>query len=110
MNFTITEVGKVARNNFLIEETFYNVNYANFVERFVDADREVSEMLREFVERFTAMMNETDKISVSFFHKMFQLPIVIPFVRTCKLILRKNCWKSIFSRLFSHTDILLSLI
>jgi hypothetical protein len=81
MNFTITEVGKVARNNFLIEETFYNVNYANFVERFVDADREVSEMLREFVERFTAMMNETDKISVSFFHKMFQLPIVIPFVR-----------------------------
>jgi hypothetical protein len=81
MNFTITEVGKVARNNFLIEETFYNVNYANFVERFVDADHEVSEMLREFVERFTAMMNETDKISVSFFHKMFQLPIVIPFVR-----------------------------
>jgi hypothetical protein len=81
MNFTITEVGKVSRNNFLIEETLYDVNYANFVERFVDADHEVSEMLREFVERFTALMSETDKISVSFFHKMFQLPIVIPFVR-----------------------------
>ena len=81
MNFTITEVGKVSRNNFLIEETFYNVNYANFVERFEDADHEVSEMLREFVERFPALMSETDKISVSFFHKMFQLPIVIPFVR-----------------------------
>jgi hypothetical protein len=38
-------------------------------------------MLREFVERFTALMSETDKISVSFFHKMFQLPIVIPFVK-----------------------------
>ena len=69
MTFTITEVGKVSRNNFLIEETFYNVNYANFVERFEDADHEVSEMLREFVERFTALMSETDKMSVSFFHK-----------------------------------------
>jgi hypothetical protein len=81
MNFSITEVGRETRNNFLIEETLYDVNYANFVERFVDADHEVSEMLREFVERFTALMSETDKISVSFFHKMFQLPIVIPFVR-----------------------------
>jgi hypothetical protein len=72
MNFTITEVGKVSRNNFLIEET-YDVNYANFVERFVDADHEVSEMLREFVERFTALMSETDKALLEeYFFKVVQ--------------------------------------
>ena len=81
IKFTINEVGRETRSNFLLEEVLYDVVFDNFTETFEEAEVLVSNMLADFVERFTALMAADDKISVTFFHNMFHLPIVIPFVR-----------------------------
>jgi hypothetical protein len=81
IKFTINEVGRETRNDFLLEEILYDVVFDSFTETFEEAEVLVSNMLAEFVDRFTELMAVDDKISVTFFHNMFYLPIVIPFVR-----------------------------
>ena len=80
MNFSIVEISKNLINQFRLEEVHYNVIYDSYAETFDDATDAVSAMLEEFHQKFSALMEEKDKISVTFFHNAFQVPIVIPFV------------------------------
>jgi hypothetical protein len=80
MNFSILEISRNLINQFRLEEVHYNVIYDSYAETFEQATEAVSAMLAEFHAKFSAKMEEKDKISVTFFHNVFQVPIVIPFV------------------------------
>ena len=80
MNFSILEISRNLINQFRLEEVHYNVIYDSYAETFDEATEAIIAMLGEFHEKFSALMEEKDKISVTFFHNVFQVPIVIPFV------------------------------
>ncbi len=80
MNFSIQEVSSNEIDNFNINETLYQVTFDAFAETFQDGQVEIEEMLKDLVERFTALMKEKDKICVTFSHNSFSYPVVIPFV------------------------------
>ena len=80
MNFSIQEVLSTEIDNFNITETLYQVTFDSFAETFEDGQEEIEEMLKNLVERFTALMEEKDKICVTFSHNSFSYPVVIPFV------------------------------
>jgi hypothetical protein len=78
--FRIEQVGQVP-TNFMFVEYLYDIVFSNIDRTFGEAVDLVENMVHELVETLLSKMDAGDKISLTFYHSMFDTPISIPFLK-----------------------------
>ena len=78
--FRIEQVGQVP-TNFMFVEYLYDIVFSNIDRTFGEAVDLVENMVHELVETLLSKMDAGDKISLTFYHSMFDTPISIHFLK-----------------------------